>query len=116
MDPQIAEVMGVRIDQVYALTFAIGATLAAAAGSLLSIYSSITPNMGLHYTAIAFVICVLGGLGNVKAVIPGGMILGCIESSGGYWLGSSYEQAIAYAALLIILTFIPRGLFGKAYY
>lgn len=116
MDPEIAQVMGTKVEIVYAITFGIGAALAAAAGSIMSIYSSITPNMGLHYTAVAFVVCVLGGLGNIKAVIPAGLILGLLESFGGFYLGSSYDQAIAYASLLIILTFIPNGLFGKQYY
>jgi branched-chain amino acid transport system permease protein len=116
MDPGIAEVMGIEIEKIYAITFGLGACLAAAAGSILSIYSSITPNMGMHYTAIAFIICVLGGLGNIKAVIPAGILLGFIEGFGSFYIGTSYERAIAYASLLIILTFIPSGLFGKQYY
>ena len=116
MDSEIAQSMGVQTETIYAITFGLGAAMAAAAGSLLSIYSSITPNMGMTYTAVAFVICVLGGLGNIRAVIPAGLILGFIESFGGYWLGSTYEYVIAYSALLLILTFLPNGLFGKKYY
>ena len=116
MDPEIAKSMGVQTETIYAITFGLGAAMAAAAGSLLSIYSSITPNMGMTYTALAFLICVLGGLGNIRAVIPAGLILGFIESVGGYWFGSTYEYAIAYGALLLILTFLPNGLFGKKYY
>lgn len=116
MDQEIAEVMGVNIEKIYAITFGLGAALAAAAGSLLSIHSVIAPNMGLSYTALAFVVCVLGGLGNIKAIIPAGIILGFIGNFGVHYLGATFEHAVNYAFLLIILTFIPRGFFGKKYF
>ncbi|HEX9441164.1 MAG TPA: branched-chain amino acid ABC transporter permease, partial [Roseiflexaceae bacterium] len=79
MDIEAAQLTGVKVGTIYALTFAIGAALAGAAGSLLSMVASFDPTLGGGYTQRAFVICVLGGLGNVLNVLIGAAIFAFVE-------------------------------------
>jgi branched-chain amino acid transport system permease protein len=116
MDLEAAEGVGVRIDRIYALTFAIGAALAGLAGGLISATLPITPVMGLTYTGKAFVVTALGGLGNMAGALVGGLVLGVAETLGATLLGPGYQDAIGYALLVLILVIRPSGLLGRAYY
>lgn len=116
MDREIAEIYGVKTSTIYSITFGISAALAAAAGSLLITYTPVTPNMGMSFTAKAFTVCVLGGLGNLRTIIPAGIILAFMEKVGGYYVGTSYTAAFGYGILLLVLVLSPSGLWGKKYY
>ncbi len=116
MDIEAAEGVGVRIDRIYALTFAIGAALAGLAGGLISATLPISPVMGLSYTGKAFVVTALGGLGNMTGALVGGIVLGLVETMGATFLGPGYQDAIGYAMLVVILVLRPSGLVGKAHY
>jgi len=115
MDIEAAQLTGVKVATIYALTFAIGAALAGAAGSLLSMTLSFDPNLGAGYTQRAFVICVLGGLGNVLNVVIGAMIYAFVEVFVGARL-PQLSQAITFAILVLLLIFRPQGIAGKAFY
>jgi len=116
MDLEAARLMGVNVANIYALTFAIGAGLAALAGSLISMLYPITPVMGDHYIGIAFVACALGGLGGVRGALIGGVLIGIIEAFSVWIFGVEFQQAVAYIALVLVLILLPRGILGQEYY
>lgn len=114
MDIGAAQLSGVRVAHVYAITYALGAGLAGAAGSLLSLSYSLSPNMGDPFIIKAFVVCVLGGLGSVSGAMVGGLVYGILESFGSAYVGTGLQDAVALVVLLLVLIFRPTGLLGKA--
>jgi branched-chain amino acid transport system permease protein len=114
MDRHAAALLGIRIPQIYALTFGIGAMMAGAAGSIMCVVFPITPFMSGTFLGKAFVICVLGGLGSVPGAIIGGLVLGLIESAGAVALGTQWASTVGFALMILILVFRPAGLAGKA--
>jgi len=112
MDVDAARLTGVKVKTIYALTYALGAALAGAAGSLLSTLVSFDPNLGGAYTERAFVICVLGGLGNVVNVIIGALVYAFVEVFVGSRL-PAFSQAITFAILVLVLIVRPTGIAGK---
>jgi branched-chain amino acid transport system permease protein len=115
MDIEAARLTGVKVTTIYALTFAIGAALAGAAGSLLSMVVPFDPNIGGGYTERAFVICVLGGLGNVVNVLIGAAIYAVVEVFVGSRL-PQLSQAVTFGILVIVLVVRPQGIAGKSFY
>ncbi len=113
MDRDAAALMGIPVATVYALTFALAAAVAGAAGALLSAIFPISPVASAGYLGKAFVICVLGGLGSIPGVVAGGFGLGIIESYGALWLGPEHAGTVAFVLLLLLLLFRPNGLFGR---
>ncbi len=121
-NPQVAGLMGVNVDRIIAVTFAIGSGLAAVAGVLVSAnYSVAHYYMGFLLGLKAFTAAVLGGIGNLAGAMVGGVLLGLIESIGaGYlgdltdgFLGSNYQDVFAFLVLIIVLVLRPRGLLGE---
>lgn len=116
MDREAAALMGVDVKHVNAITFAIGAFMAGAAGALLSIIFPISPLNGPLFLGKAFVVCVLGGLGSVPGAMVGGLVLGVIESFGSYWLGPEHAVTLSFGLLLVLLFVRPSGLMGRRGY
>jgi branched-chain amino acid transport system permease protein len=116
MDREAAALMGVDVRHVNAITFAIGAFMAGAAGALLSIIFPISPLNGPLFLGKAFVVCVLGGLGSVPGAMVGGLVLGVIESFGSYWLGPEHAVTLSFGLLLVLLFVRPSGLMGRRGY
>ena len=113
MDLDAARLTGVKVAAVYASTFAIGAGMAGAAGSLLSMIVPFDPNLGGTYTQRAFAICVLGGLGNVANVVIGASIYAFVDVFVGARL-PSLSRAVTFAILVILLVLRPQGIAGKS--
>jgi branched-chain amino acid transport system permease protein len=113
MDRQAAALMGVDVAGVYGLTFAIGAFMAGAAGSLLAAIFPISPLASSGYLGKAFVVCVLGGLGSVPGALLGGLVLGAVESIGALLLGPEHGLTLAFGLLLLLLVLRPSGLLGR---
>ena len=120
--PSMAMLMGINPDKIIALTFMIGAALAAVAGLLVAMnYNIVHFTMGLILGLKAFTAAVLGGIGNVPGAVLGGLLLGIIESLGagyigditGGFLGSHYQDIFAFAVLILVLLFRPSGLLGE---
>lgn len=112
-DMETARLMGIKANKVIIMTFAIGAGMAASAGTLLAPIFSVYPTMGVMATTKAFVVVLLGGIGNVGGAIVGGLILGLVETyAAGYW-SSEYKDVIAFVIMILVLLFKPAGLFGK---
>jgi branched-chain amino acid transport system permease protein len=113
MDRYAATLMGVNSEKVFAVTFALGAALAGAAGALLSPIFPISPLAGTAYLGKAFVICVLGGLGSVSGALVGGLALGILESFGALFLGPEHSLTLSFTVLILFLLFRPNGIMGR---
>ena len=116
MDRDAAALMGVDVMRTYALTFAIGAALAGAAGAILSMIFPISPTTSSVYLGKAFIVCVLGGLGSVPGVLVGGIALGLVESVGAVLLGPDHALTIAFLLLIVLLLVRPQGIMGRKGY
>lgn len=112
-DCEAAALMGVNVQQVFAITFGIAAAFAGAAGCLMSVVFPISPIESSLYLGKAFVICVLGGLGSVLGALVGGLALGVIENFGALAVGPEYSVMIGFLVLLVVLTIKPSGLVGR---
>jgi branched-chain amino acid transport system permease protein len=112
-DREGASLVGINVNRISALTFAIASALAGVAAVLMAPLGSITPEMGNLLILKAFVIVVIGGLGSIKGAIAGGYILGIIEALGVAYISSTYKDVFAFALLIIILAVKPTGLFGE---
>jgi branched-chain amino acid transport system permease protein len=109
---EAASLMGIDIHKVFLLSFAIGAGLAGAAGSLVAVNYSIQPAMGLDWTMKALIVMVLGGLGSIPGTFIGGLILGVTESATAFFISSNYREVAGLVLFLLVLIFRPQGLFG----
>lgn len=116
MDREAAALMGVNVKRIYGLTFGIGAMMAGGAGSILSIIFPISPLAGTEYLSIAFVVCVLGGLGSIAGAMIGGLVLGVIQSFGALFIGPQHGLTIAFVLLIILLIVKPTGIMGRSGY
>lgn len=116
LNKQAAQLSGVDLPRTYSLTFAIGAALAGASGTLVATTYVITPEMGGHYLLKAFIVTVFGGLGSLAGALFGGVLLGVAETFGAFFLGTGYQEAIGVGLFLLILTVRPQGLLGKRFY
>jgi branched-chain amino acid transport system permease protein len=108
-----AMLVGINVNWVSSLTFAISTATAAAAACLVAPIFMISPTMGALLGMKAFVIVILGGLGSIPGAIVGGYILGILEAIGGGYLSAAYKDVYAFGALILILSIRPTGLFGK---
>lgn len=116
MDREAATLMGVHVNRINAITFALGALMAGAAGAIFSIIYPISPiNSGL-FLSKAFVICILGGLGSVPGALVGGIALGIIESFGALFFGPEHAVTISFVVLIALLIFRPTGIMGRKGY
>ena len=115
-DYVVVPLMGVSINTIAALTFALGSALAAAAGILFGVaYPVLDPYMGILFGWKAFVAAILGGRGSVMGATLAGFLLGFIEIFVAMIFPSTLRDLIAYSIILLILTFRPHGFFGEPY-
>ncbi len=114
MDRHAAALLGIRVPQIYAITFGIGALMAAAAGGAMAMVFPITPLLGGIFLGKSFVICVLGGLGSVPGALIGGLALGLLETLGALLFGSQWSATVGFALMLFILVLKPTGLAGRS--
>ncbi len=108
-----ASLVGIDANRVAMLTFAISGALAAIAAALFAPINLVFPAMGNLVITKAFVIIILGGMGSVPGAIVGGLIIGFAESFGAFYISTDYKDIIAFAILVIILSFRPQGIFSK---
>jgi branched-chain amino acid transport system permease protein len=109
-----AELVGINTKKIQAIVFGMGMALAMAAGvALIPLLFASPGTTGATFTLKAFVVTVLGGLGNIGAAIAGGLLLGIVEIMGASYLNSAYRDAYGLLAFLIVLLIKPEGLFGK---
>jgi branched-chain amino acid transport system permease protein len=112
-DSDTAVLMGVNVQRVIVTTFVIGGLLAGAGGFLYAMTFNASYNMGFIPGVKAFTAAVLGGIGNVRGAMLGGLVLGLVESYGSYLVQASYKDVIAFLVLVGILMIRPSGLLGQ---
>jgi branched-chain amino acid transport system permease protein len=113
-DKEAAQLMGIDSHKMFALAWGVGAACAGVAGSLLSTFIPIFPDVGANFILIAFVVVNLGGFGSVIGALIAGVLVGVIEVMGGFFLGPQYKLAIVLVLFLAVLMFRPQGLMGKS--
>jgi branched-chain amino acid transport system permease protein len=107
-----AELSGIEVSHIYAITFGIGTACLAIAACLLIPTYYVNPHAGNAFVLIAFTIVVLGGMGSVAGALIGGMLVGVVESLGGLFLGESMGQIGIFSIFILVLLLRPSGLFG----
>jgi branched-chain amino acid transport system permease protein len=108
-----AQVVGLDVKRLYALTFGLGAACVGAAGTMLTLLVDATPMLGPSYTLLAFVIVITGGLGSMPGALLGGVLVGVTEALAGLLFTPSAKSMFAFAILVLVLLFRPQGLLGK---
>ncbi len=106
-----AQVVGLNVKHLYALTFGLGTACVGVAGTLLSMLVDVTPGLGPAYTLLAFVIVIIGGLGSMVGALAGGVLIGVSESVAGLLITPSAKSMFSFALLILVLAFRPQGLF-----
>jgi branched-chain amino acid transport system permease protein len=107
-----ARLMGINIYETYAITFGVSLALTAMAGAMMGTFQAITPVTGPIWTLRAFAIVALGGLGKVKGVVVGGLVLGLAESYIGGYVNTGWAAAAAFMLLVMMLVLRPQGITG----
>jgi branched-chain amino acid transport system permease protein len=108
-----AQVVGLDVKRLYALTFGIGAACVGAAGAMIVLMVDVTPVLGPAYTLLAFVIVITGGLGSMPGALLGGVLIGLTEALAGLFFTPSAKGMFAFAILVLVLLFRPQGILGK---
>jgi branched-chain amino acid transport system permease protein len=111
-DRSAALLMGINIDKIYKVTFAIGIVLVGLAGCLLLPIYTVHPFVGFDFVLVMFVVVVLGGMGSVVGAMISGLIIGIVEVFSSYWIGQESKQAIYFLVFIGVLVVRPSGLFG----
>lgn len=111
----VAALMGINVNLIISLTFAIGSALAAVAGVLMALEFKVYPTMGTMAGLKAFIAAVVGGIGNISGAMLGGIILGLLETFGVVILGipQGLKDTIAFSVLILILLLKPSGILIK---
>lgn len=107
-----AQLVGINVKRIYVITFGIGAACAGIAGALITPYFYTAPHVGHVFLLMAFVVVVLGGLGNFLGALVGGLMVGVAESVGALLLPGSLKGLIPFALFVLVLFYRPTGLFG----
>jgi branched-chain amino acid transport system permease protein len=113
-DPEAARLMGINVDTTISLTFLLGGMLAGAAGLIYALYqTTIWYFQGFTAGLVAFTAAVMGGIGNIRGAVLGGLIIGFIQQISDNRIGSEWTPAIVFVYLILIMVFKPSGLLGE---
>ncbi|MCW3038186.1 MAG: branched-chain amino acid transporter permease [Solirubrobacterales bacterium] len=113
-DPDAARLQGINVDTTISLTFLIGGMMAGAAGLIYALYqTSVSFNMGFQAGLIAFTAAVMGGIGNLKGAVLGGLVIGVIQELADNRIGGQWVSAVVFGYLIMIMIFRPQGLIGE---
>ncbi|WP_411719901.1 branched-chain amino acid ABC transporter permease [Mycetocola sp.] len=114
LDRNASLLMGINVNSVITRTFFIGSALAGAAGVMAgAYYGKIDFLMGFIIGLKAFTAAVIGGIGNIKGAMLGGLVLGFVEAFGAQWFGGQWRDVFAFAVLILFLTLRPTGILGE---
>jgi branched-chain amino acid transport system permease protein len=113
-DPEAARLMGINVDSTISLTFLLGGLLAGAGGLIYALYqTNVWYFQGFRAGLIAFTAAVMGGIGNIRGAVLGGIIIGCIQQISDNRIGQDWTPVIVFAYLVLIMVFRPQGLIGE---
>lgn len=108
-----AALMGINVKKVYAITFGLGCACVGLVSVLISRQYPVFPTVGTYFVLVAFVIVVLGGLGNVTGAIFASFIIGIVDSLAGYYVSLALKEVVYFSLFILILIVKPTGLVGK---
>ncbi len=108
-----AQVVGLDVKRLYAITFGIGTACVGAAGALLLLLVDVQPYIAADYTLLAFIIVIVGGLGSLPGALVAGLLVGVSEAVAGFIILPSLKSMFSFALLIIVLLVRPQGLFGR---
>jgi len=112
MNRESALLMGINTERINALSFGVGAALVGIAGAFLSMYYYIYPQVGGLFGLISFCIVALGGFGSIEGAFIAGILVGFVQTLGGYYFDPAYKYAIVFLVYLITVWIRPQGLLG----
>lgn len=112
-DAEMANISGINSDRIILISFAIGSLLAGIVGILVSLDVNMTPTMGMNALLMGVVAMIIGGVGNIKGIVLGSLLLAFAQNFGVLYISSQWQDAIAFGILLIFLLVKPEGFFGK---
>jgi branched-chain amino acid transport system permease protein len=112
-DRDAAAVMGIPTERMSALGWAIGLACVGVAGTMLSTFYYIFPDVGVNFALLAFVAVALGGFGSILGSLVAGVLIGLVESLGGLLIDPSYKTVIVFGLYLAVVIARPNGLFGR---
>jgi branched-chain amino acid transport system permease protein len=108
-----AQVVGLDVKRLYAITFGIGTACVGAAGTLLLLLVDVQPYIGADYTLLAFIIVIVGGLGSLPGALVAGILVGVSEALAGFIILPSLKSMFSFALLIVVLLVRPQGLLGR---
>jgi branched-chain amino acid transport system permease protein len=114
IDPVAAGLVGIDVRRFSALAFATGGALAAVSGMLVSTFISFSATTGVEYTLKALIVVIMAGVGRVTGTLAAGLLLGAVESLGGYLIDPALTIAINFGLFMLVLLLRPTGLFTRA--
>lgn len=112
-DLEMALMVGINSQKIYALAVGIGNALAGLAGAVILLYYPVFPTVGVTFLCLGFVVIVLGGMGNITGAFIGGLLLGCIQQISAVYISVDLQNAVLFILFVIILLVKPTGLMGK---
>jgi branched-chain amino acid transport system permease protein len=112
-DREASQLVGINTRKIYLFSFSISFAMAGLAGCLISMFYEINPFMGLPYTITAFIVIVLGGLGNIMGSLLGGFLLGLVETIGISVTSPGLRSIISYGIFIAVILIRPKGIFGR---
>lgn len=110
---ELADVSGINSDKIILISFALGSALAGIAGILVALDVDMTPTMGMNALMMGVVAMIVGGVGSIRGIALGALLLGLAQNLGVWYISSQWQDAIAFAILLIFLLFKPEGFLGR---
>jgi branched-chain amino acid transport system permease protein len=108
-----AQVVGLDVRRLYALTFGLGCALVGASGTLMVLMRDATPILAVQLTLLAFIVVIIGGLGSMAGALVGGVLIGVSEALAGFLLMPSLKSLFSYGLLILVLLLRPEGLMGR---
>ncbi|HOG53439.1 MAG TPA: branched-chain amino acid ABC transporter permease [Bacillota bacterium] len=112
IDRAAASLMGINLEKLNGIAFGIGLACAGAAGALLASFYYIFPDVGTMFGLVALVAVALGGFGSTEGALIGAILIGIIETLGGFYIGPEYKYALIFLAYVLIVIVRPKGLMG----
>ncbi len=116
LDKEGAQAVGMDVEKMYMINFALGTALAGLTGSLWASIYAFSPHLLGPIVGKVFIIAILGGLGNIWGAAAGGLLLGFAETAGASFLGSQWQEAIGMVIMVSVLLWRPYGLMGKKFF
>lgn len=113
LDKDAAALMGIPADRAHAIAFALSCAITGAAGGILTYYYYISPTVGTTFQLFGFIAVSMGGFGSIIGAFAGGIIMGIVDIAAGFYLNTALKYLFVCVGFIIIISFRPKGLFGR---